>query len=233
MNTVVPVERVELVVAPYIWRFALERAEEIAGYFAARRAVMPRLWNGRILLLNAHTLAAGRLAGTMFETGYAEFLAWRDWGCPDAGVTNCFAMAALRSADGAFLLGEMGAGTANAGCIYFPAGMLDRSDVREGAVDLAANLERETAEETGLTTRDFAPRGWYVVPAGPRLAVMRVLDLREDAETLRARIRAHIAAEPKPELADIRIARHEADLDPMMPDFVAAFLRHLWRSKTP
>ena len=37
-------------------------------------------------------------------------------------IDNCFSMAALRSDDGAFLLGEMAHHTYSAGQIYFPAG---------------------------------------------------------------------------------------------------------------
>jgi hypothetical protein len=231
MISVVPIERLELLVEPHAWRFAAERRDEIAAHFAARKAATPQLFNGRTLMTRAYRLAGGRLAGAMFETGYADFLAWRDWGFADPHVTNCFSMGALRSADGAFLLGVMGPDTANAGRVYFPAGMLDPSDVRNGTVDLFANLLRETAEETGRTTADFVPRGWYAGPAGARLAVMRVLETHEDAETLRARIRAHLDAEAKPELADSRVVRGPADLDPMMPDFVAAFLAHLWGTK--
>jgi hypothetical protein len=37
-------------------------------------------------------------AGASFETDYASFLAWHDWGCPAAGLFNAFAAAALQSA---------------------------------------------------------------------------------------------------------------------------------------
>lgn len=233
MISVIPVERTELVVEPHAWRFATERREEIAAHFAARRKATPQLFNGRTLMTRAYAIDGGCLAATLFETAYADFLAWRDWGFPDGQVTNCFAMGALRSSDGAYLLGVMGPDTANAGRVYFPAGMLDPSDVRDGVVDLFANLVRETAEETGLTSADFVARGWHVLPAGARLAVIRVLDAHESAETLRDRVRAHIAAEEKPELADILVVRGPADLDPMMPDFVAAFLSHMWNEAEP
>ena len=43
-----------------------------------------------------------------------------------------------------------------------------------------------------------------------------------------SRILAHLAREREPELADIRVVRGPADLDPMMPAVVSAFLTHVW-----
>ena len=77
------------------------RADDIAQHFAARQRELPALWNGRVLLLHRFTVENGVLHGASFETDYASFLAWRDWGCPDAGVHNVFAAAALQAADGA------------------------------------------------------------------------------------------------------------------------------------
>ena len=92
-----------------------------------------------------------RLRASYFETDFASFLAWRDWGFPDRDVFNGFGMGALRCSDGAFLLGEMADHTANAGRIYFPAGTPDLDDVKLGAVDIAGSIAREIEEETGLT----------------------------------------------------------------------------------
>ena len=65
---------------------------------------------------------------------------------------------------------------------------------------------------------DFeAQRGWHSVLAGPRIAMIKILHARESAAALRGRILAHLAQEQEPELADIRIVRGPADLDPMMP----------------
>lgn len=228
--SIAAVERLVLGVAPRAWRFAEERGAEIDAYFAEQRRVRPQLWNGRVLLMSRFTLADGVLQGEFFETDFASFMSWRDWNFPDRSVVNCFAMGALQASDGAFLLGEMSAGTANAGQIYFPSGTPDQSDIRGRAVDFTGSVVREVAEETGLGADDFtmAP-AWHAVLAGPRLALMRVLRVKDTAEALRERIRNHIAREAKPELSDIRIVRRPADLDPMMPDFVTAYLSWMWR----
>ena len=227
--SVVPVERLELAFAPWRWPFADARRVEIEAHFAERRRRTPELWNGRVLLMNECRLNGRTLSGRFFETGFADFIAWRDWGGADASIVNCFAMGALRAADGAFLLGVMGPHTSVAGRIYFPAGTPDPGDVSDGRVDLEANVMREVAEETGLRAADLlvAPH-WHAVMAGSRVALMKVMQASTSAEVLRAHILRYLAGETQPELADIRIVRGPQDLDQQMPDFVATFLAHAW-----
>jgi 8-oxo-dGTP pyrophosphatase MutT (NUDIX family) len=227
--TIIPVERLELAFAPRPWPLAQERRAEIDAHFAALKRANPALWNGRVLMLHRHAIAGAVFRGAYLETDYASLLAWRHWDPPDSDVKNCFAMGALRGSDGAFLLGVMGAHTANAGRIYFPAGLPDLDDIDGERVDLARNVMREVAEETGLTGEDFeAEPGWTTVLAGPRIAQVKLLQARATAAELRERIRAHLAREQEPEFADIRIVRASADFDPMMPVFVTAFLTDLW-----
>ena len=118
-----PIERLDLAFAARPWRFALDRCNEIAAHFAALRRKNPTLWNGRVLMLHEHTIVDAVFRGKYFETDFASMLAWRDWGFPDPAVKNCFAMGAVRASDGGFVLGVMAAHTANAGWIYFPAGV--------------------------------------------------------------------------------------------------------------
>jgi len=226
---VIPVDRLAFAFEPRRWPFAEARRSEIDAHFAARRAQRPQIWNGRVVLASHYGIDDRSLAGACFETDFASFLAWRDWNFPDAEAVNVFAMGALRGRDGAFLLGVMGLHTANAGRIYFPAGTPEPDDVADGALDLAGNVVREVAEETGLAADDYvATPGWHAIPAGRRLALMKVLEADAPARDLQERMRAHIADDQHPELADIRIVRGPADFDPMMPPFVTAFLSHVF-----
>ena len=227
--TPVAIDRLELGITPYRWRFAEARREEIDAHFAARRQAVPDLWNGRVLLMNEAAVAGGLLRGTFFETGFADFMAWRDWGFPDQSAINCFAMAALRACDGGYLLGVMSQFTANPGRVYFPAGTPDLSDVSGGTVDLLGNVLRELGEETGLRAEDFsAAPDWTAIVAGPRLALMKEVAAPRPAQELRAAVLRHLATEARPELADVRIVRSPADFDAAMPEFVTAYLSHVW-----
>jgi 8-oxo-dGTP pyrophosphatase MutT (NUDIX family) len=229
---IVPVERLELAFAPRPWPFAQERRAEIDAHFEQLRSANPALWNGRVLMLHQHAIAGAVFRGAYLETDFASLLAWRHWDSPDPGVINCFAMGALRGSDGAFVLGVMGAHTANAGRVYFPAGLPDLSDIDGTRVDLARNVLREVGEETGLADADFEIEpGWTTVLAGPRIAQVKVLQARATAAELSDRIRAHLAREREPELADVRVVRGPADFDPMMPPFVTAFLTHVWSAE--
>jgi len=226
---IVPVSRLELGYAPYRWEFAEARRAEIDAHFALLRAVAPGMWNGRMLMMREPALDGDTLRGVYFEAGYADFSAWRDWDFPDRTVVNCFSMGALRTADGAYLMGVMGSHTATPGRIYFPAGTPDPTDRRGDAVDLLGNVIREVAEETGLTAQDFAVApGWDAAFAGQRIALMKTLDVPHPAEALREAILRHLAREAKPELSDIRIVRSPRDFDPRMPPYVTAYLSQVW-----
>ena len=118
-----------------------------------------------------------------------------------------------------------GAETFNAGLIYFPCGTPDPDDVVNGKVDLDLSVRRELKEETGLDVAEFESEpGWTMVVDGPLIAQIKVLRSDEPSTVLRERALAHLASEPHPELADIRIVRGAADIDRAMPQFVTAFL---------
>jgi len=212
-------------VRPWTWRFADERRNEIDAHFASKQRAKPKIWNGRVLLARNPVFTEDRFSADYFETDFASFLAWRDWGFPDSGVFNGFGMGALRSSDGAFVMGEMGQHTANAGRIYFPSGTPDLDDISEGAVDMSGSVAREIFEETGLTVSDYrAGAHWDCVVSGVAIAMIKILNVDSRGEALRARIEASLASQSQPELSAIHLVRGNGDLTPAMPRFVTAFI---------
>lgn len=219
------VTTLDLRLTPWEWPFARERHSEIEAHFEGARRAKPKMWNGRLLLARNAQLSGDRLAAEYFETDFASFLAWRDWHHPDKGVFNGFGMGALRSSDGAFVLGEMAAHTANAGRIYFPAGTPDLDDIRDGTVDLAGSVVREAEEETGLTSADYrAAPDWCCIDTGVSLAMIRLLQTDLPGDDLRAKIEANLARQDQPELSAIHLVRKRSDLTGAMPRFVTVYL---------
>ena len=175
-----------------------------------------------------------RLKGVYFETDYADFLAWTEFGHPGEPVDNCFSMAALRSDDGAFLLGEMAHHTYNAGQIYFPAGTPDPDDVFDDRVDLEASARRELLEETGLLAAEtnIAP-GWTLAMTPQRIACMKLMTFPLPAARLKARIEAFLARDPLAEFARMHIVRDPEDIDEeRVPSFVADYLRYAFAQRS-
>jgi hypothetical protein len=218
------VTTLDLAFEPRPWPFAQARRDEIAAHFAIKQRERP-IWNGRILLGRNPVFAGERFSASYFEADFASFLAWRDWGFPDESVFNGFGMGALRCADGAFLLGEMGQHTSNAGRIYFPSGTPDLDDIRGDAVDIAGSVAREVLEETGLAPEHYrAAAHWDCVVSGAAIAMIRILDVEATGEALRERIEANLAAQDQPELSAIHLVRDSRDLTAAMPRFVTAFV---------
>ena len=219
-------------VTPYDWAFARDEAQAIADHWRKRVAQRPRMFDGRVLLQHAWEIVEEQGVAVMraqwFETSYSAMTAWIDFGFPDRRVRNGFAMAALRATDG-FVLAEMGAHTASAGRIYFPAGTPDLDDVAQGRVDLEASVLRELTEETGLSPDElFIDPGWLVVDAGPYNACMKLMRSTLSAADLAAEIERRIALQGDPELARMHVVRSPADLDPQrMRGFVVDFLKEM------
>lgn len=222
----------DLKVTPWVWPFAQARRAEIDAHFAEQQRAKPGIWNGRVLLARNRSFDGDRLAADYFETDFASFLAWRDWGFPDTGVFNGFGAGALRSSDGAFVLGEMGAHTANAGRIYFPAGTPDLDDIRDGALDIPGSVERELLEETGLAPADYrSDADWHCISTGAAVAMIRILHVDMPGEALRHRIEGNLASQRSPELSAIHLVRNTDDLNSAMPRFVTAFLERQFASQ--
>jgi 8-oxo-dGTP pyrophosphatase MutT (NUDIX family) len=226
------IDELDFTFEPSRWPFAERRAASIAAHWARLIKAKPALFNGRVLLLGRRKIEAGQngaltLTGAFFETDYADFLAWEEFGEPGEAIDNCFSMAALRSADGAFLLGEMARHTFNAGQIYFPAGTPDPTDIFDGKVDLEASARRELLEETGVSADEasIAP-GWTLAFTPRRIACMKLMTLAAPAAEAKAEIEAYLARDPHAEFSRIHVVRGPRDIDGgRVPIFVAAYLR--------
>lgn len=233
MSAILRVAQVRATLEPHDWVWAGENRDLIAAHWARRVAQAPAMFNGRVLMLAGTRLDGGTLTARFFATDYANLITWVEHGFPDASIANGFAMGALQGRDGGFVLGRMGAHTANAGRLYFPCGTPDMSDVTAShEVDLASSLTREIEEETGLGPGDYTVEpGWTIVRHEGLLAFMRPVRLAIGVEAARARICAHIAADPKAELSDAVIVRGPADLDEaLMPGVVPMYLRERFRT---
>jgi len=228
---IVKIDHIQIAFEPWSWEFAITHRAEIDRHFAALQRGRSALWNGRVLLLNRYAIRNGVLHGACFETDYASFIAWREWNFPDHNISNVFAAAALRAADGAYLVGEMAPYTAAAGQIYFPSGTPEPDDIlTSGALDLRANLRRELLEETGIDIDELdVEPGWTVVIDRNFVVFVKQLTARQNADELRSRVMRYLATDAQPELSGVCIVRGPAGLDTRMPPFMVAFLEEAWR----
>jgi 8-oxo-dGTP pyrophosphatase MutT (NUDIX family) len=237
MNTapaaeIIRVETIDARVEPFEWRFPIDCAEEIEAEWARETALKPELYNGEVLIQHRGVIEDGIYRAGYSFTRYKPFLIWHRRGHPGPKVRNGFAMAALRTRDDAYLLGVMGAHTANAGKIYFAAGTPDRDDVLpDGRVDLAGSAIRELEEETGLREPELSiGEGWVAVVSDIRVAFMRPVLIDLPAEEARRLMLARMKSLVDEELSDIYIVRGPQDIDPArMPAFQIAYLNWAFR----
>ncbi|WP_373504734.1 NUDIX hydrolase [Aestuariivirga sp.] len=209
------------------WDFSHRNREAIDRHWQGIATEKPALWNGQVLLCTGATAANGHFAATFTETDYASFVAWRDWGRPDASVCNCFGVAAAFSSDGAMVLGVMGGWTLNAGKAYPPSGTLEPKDVRpDGTVDLFGNMRTELLEETGLDLHHSTVGDMVAIFEGPRLAIARRHDFALSFAEMEKRFAELSASEENPELAAIEPVRAASQIDSRMPPYAAEIIRY-------
>jgi 8-oxo-dGTP pyrophosphatase MutT (NUDIX family) len=213
------------------WPFLNDRADDVAHCWAAESAANPALFDGRVLVASTLAVENGIVRGRYLEVPFSALLYWRRLGFPSAGAFNCFGAAVACSRDGAVLLGVMAPHTANAGRIYFPCGTPDPGDIDGTRLDIERSILRELEEETGLGADVVQPtsRRW-LVRDDPIVCCARRIDVDLEATALETRVRAHLAADPHPELSDIIVARRRSDLDGLP---VMAFTRALLSELLP
>lgn len=223
-------DHAELRLVDQPWRFATENVDLIEAHWQAAIARQPKLFNGRVMVMVEGSLAGGRLTGRLIEVDFKAFLAWRSHVHLEPATRDCFGSGIVISADGAVLLGRQSKGNMNEGLAYPPGGMIDARDIAsDGRISIAASIARELAEETGLGPAEApAEPGVLVVAHGHKIALGVVHRSPLTAAALRERIRAHIAADHDPELADVVFVATRAEADRIAtPDFVRPLLAHL------
>ena len=129
------------------------------------------------------------------------------FGFPASNACNGFSMAALRGADGAFLLGEMSPHTASAGAIYFPAGTPERQDVAATS-SISKRALDESCSRRPARRRRGRNRAGLVCRArrGPR-RVHEADAARAIGRSGQGADRRGLAAEPKPEFSRMHVVR--------------------------
>ncbi|MEN3931359.1 NUDIX hydrolase [Microvirga sp. W0021] len=190
----------------------------------------PKFFNGQILMARNWKTEADCSSATYFKTDFASFLKWFDEGIPDTGIINGFALAALRSKDGAYICGVMGDHTANAGKVYFPGGTPDLSDIREGGfVDFLGSVTRELEEETGLTPSDVEiSDDWIVVTQSPYLVYLKPMQLNVDADEAIELLIRNISAQKDPELFGFKAIRSMADVNETVTPYLHTFFKKIF-----
>jgi hypothetical protein len=78
------VTTLDLSLQPRPWLFADARRADIDAHFALKQSEKSQIWNGRVLLGRNPVFTGDCFSADYFETDFASFLAWRDWGSQTA-----------------------------------------------------------------------------------------------------------------------------------------------------
>lgn len=232
VRQVVELDRIDALYEPFDWSVPRDHAAEIETNWQVEVARASAIFNGIVLVQHRSHIEGGVFHAAYGPTNYKDFLGYMRLAIPESSVRNGFAMAALRTRDNAFLLGQMASNTANGGKIYFAAGTPDMDDVQGGAVDLAGSVLREMAEETGLRADEVSVgAGWTCLIAEKRAAFMRDVFLDLPASDARALLLERMKTLHEQELADIVVVRAGDPLldDRRMPVFVSDYIRRWYR----
>lgn len=228
---VVRVAACRLQVARERWPWADARRDEINAAWHRRVAAEPKYFNGAVRLATRTGITDGVFDAHFATIDFASFVYWWDTGFPDGSMRDCFGSAIVRSAEGHCLLGVQARGNLNAGRAYFPGGFIDAADVKpDSSIDIDQSIARELAEETGLEAAALRRTpGYILAAAGCSIAIGIEYSSMLPADELRAQMRAWIAAQAEPELADMLVVRAASDLDgrpvsPYVPLLVADLL---------
>ncbi len=180
---VLPVDAVDVRLEPGPHPLERENAQAIEANWQREVAEQPALFNGTVVLLSQLSYSARQLVGVCHPVSYAAFLYWRRH--REQPAAHFFAHPMLVSRDGALIAARMASTTANAGRVYFPAGMFEPQDFSGGRVDLHANMVREVREETGIDLGAARfEQGWHALAGDAGTVIFGRYLLDRDADAL-------------------------------------------------
>lgn len=224
-NQILPVSEIAVRLDDRPHPYELANRAEIEANWRRELANSPKLFDGEMILLSHAAYRDGRVEGSCHPIRFPTFLHWRKNRDASEGF-HVFASAVPVSSDGALIAIRMGPHTANAGRVYFAAGSFERQDFSDDVADVAYNIHREVAEETGIDLEPFARDATYhAFCSSAGLTLIRRYYLTEDAETIAARIQAFIAADPEPEADKAVIIRGEGDVPQSAPIHMQPLVR--------
>lgn len=212
------IARADIVFDPAPHPYEVEHAAAIDANWAEEIERQPALFDGQVMLFSRIAWREGRLDARCHAVRFASFLHWRR-SRDGTAAEHLYAHAMPVASDGALVAIRMGSHTLNAGRVYFAAGSLDPDDIKDGRIDLVHNMVREVSEETGIDLTDcHSEAAFHGYSANSGTVILRRYFLEETAEVVADRIRAFIATQAEPEIAEpVIIASGDHLPDGLMP----------------
>lgn len=232
MAKVTPVRACRLRTFERRWDWPDRYRMAIDAHWGSARQMNPGYFDGEIFVLGPWRVDDGVFDGELVPARFREHLFWRAQGFPmDAGVSDGFGSALVRSAEGHVVLGRQGSGNLNSGLAYMPSGFIDRSDIEaDGVVTIDLSVARELAEETGLGPGNLDQEpGYFIVECGAIVSIACPFRSRYTAEEIVGRISRHVAAEETPELVEAVVITGSDYARGDIPEYTRVLLDWLYR----
>lgn len=222
--TLVRINRVEARIEDRPWPWAEEHADRIAAHWRQVLRDKPQTFNGTVTICRVREFDGPALRLVFVPTQYAASLYYRSLGYPPEAASHVYPLAALRAADGAYLLGRMAPHTTFGGSSYFPSGSVEPRDAVDGRLDLTTTLLRELQEETGLTPEDvtLAPH-WYAWSRGALTGLLRPVSSPLPGPELLALVNERIGGQENPEHSGFYLVHGPDELDGSVLDSTRAY----------
>ena len=182
----------------------------------------PALFDGTVYAALDARYAEGCVRAIARPMRFATLTFWRHMGMPGAGFRSLFGNIILRGRDGGLIFARTGPQNATAGMIGFPGGTMDQADVTDSGLNARGCCLRECAEETGLSPSTLdVDEQMLAYLDDHRLAIGCIAHANASTAELADQIRANLAAQAEPELAQIYVVQTRSDLSRLSPHVVS------------